>query len=100
MNPPQSERLRLPGPRVDQCCAGVGVLEGAGLIGAAAWAVRRFGSARLGGAVRGRQPRLAVIDYASVDARRQIGKGESRIADTPRPHMPEWACALRIDRVR
>ena len=43
-----------------------------GLIGVAAWAVRRFGSARLGGAVRGRQPRLAVIDYASVDARRRL----------------------------
>ena len=43
-----------------------------GLIGAAAWAVRRFGSARLGGAVRGRQPRLAVIEYASVDARRRL----------------------------
>lgn len=43
-----------------------------GLIGVAAWAVRRFGSARLGGATRGRQPRLAVIDYASVDARRRL----------------------------
>jgi flagellar biogenesis protein FliO len=43
-----------------------------GLIGAAAWAVRRFGSARIGGAVRGRQPRLGVIDYASVDARRRL----------------------------
>src|SRR5271167_4437037 len=43
-----------------------------GLIGAAAWAVRRFGRARLGGTVRGRQPRLAVIDYASVDARRRL----------------------------
>jgi len=43
-----------------------------GLIGVAAWAVRRFGSARIGGAVRGRQPRLAVIDYASVDARRRL----------------------------
>src|SRR5271167_4336694 len=43
-----------------------------GLIGAAAWAVRRFGSARLGGAMRGRQPRLAVIEYASVDARRRL----------------------------
>ncbi len=42
-----------------------------GLIGAAAWAVRRFGSARIGMA-RGRLPRLAVIDYASVDARRQL----------------------------
>jgi flagellar protein FliO/FliZ len=44
-----------------------------GLIGATAWAVRRFGSGRLGGAgARGRQPRLAVIDHASVDARRRL----------------------------
>ena len=43
-----------------------------GLIGVAAWAVRRFGSARIGGATRGRLPRLAVIDYASVDARRRL----------------------------
>jgi flagellar protein FliO/FliZ len=43
-----------------------------GLIGVTAWAVRRFGNARLGGAVRGRQPRLAVIDYASVDGRRRL----------------------------
>jgi hypothetical protein len=44
-----------------------------GLIGATAWAVRRFGNGRLGGAAaRGRQPRLAVIEYASVDARRRL----------------------------
>jgi flagellar protein FliO/FliZ len=44
-----------------------------GLIGATAWAVRRFGSGRLGsGGARGRQPRLAVIDYASVDGRRRL----------------------------
>ncbi len=43
-----------------------------GLIGAAAWAVRRFGSTRIGGVARGRVPRLAVIDYASVDARRRL----------------------------
>ena len=43
-----------------------------GLIGAAAWAVRRFGSTRFSGAVRGRQPRLAVIEYATVDARRRL----------------------------
>lgn len=44
-----------------------------GLIGAAAWMVRRFGSGRYGGASqRGRQPRLAVIDHASVDARRRL----------------------------
>jgi hypothetical protein len=44
-----------------------------GLIGATAWAVRRFGAGRLGGTgARGRQPRLAVIDYASVDSRRRL----------------------------
>src|SRR5215469_11334462 len=43
-----------------------------GLIGAIAWAVRRFGSSRLGTSTRGRQPRLAVIDYASVDGRRRL----------------------------
>src|SRR5581483_4496143 len=43
------------------------------LSGATAWAVRRFGSGRLGGVgMRGRQPRLAVIDYASVDGRRRL----------------------------
>lgn len=43
------------------------------LIGVTAWAVRRFGSGRLGGVgMRGRQPRLAVIDYASVDGRRRL----------------------------
>ena len=44
-----------------------------GLILGFAWAVRRFGTGRLGGAsTRGRQPRLAVIDYASVDGRRRL----------------------------
>ena len=44
-----------------------------GLIGATAWAVRRFGAGRPGGAgTRGRQPRLAVVDYASVDSRRRL----------------------------
>jgi hypothetical protein len=43
-----------------------------GLIGVTAWAVRRFGSGRLGANTRGRQPRLAVIDYASVDGRRRL----------------------------
>ena len=37
------------------------------------WLVRRFGSQRLtGGATRGRQPRLAVIDHATVDSRRRL----------------------------
>jgi flagellar protein FliO/FliZ len=44
-----------------------------GLIGATTWAVRRFGGHRLGSSSnRGRQPRLAVIDAASVDARRRL----------------------------
>jgi flagellar protein FliO/FliZ len=44
-----------------------------GLIGAIAWAVRRFGAERLGAATaRGRQPRLAVIDAAAVDGRRRL----------------------------
>ncbi len=48
----------------------VGVLA---LIGLTFWLVRRFGAERLGtGAVRGRQPRLAVIDAASVDGRRRL----------------------------
>lgn len=41
------------------------------LIGAAAWLVRKFGAGRLA-AGRGRQPRLAVIDAASVDGRRKL----------------------------
>lgn len=44
-----------------------------GLIGATAWAVRRFGTGRIGGVgMRGRQPRLAVVDYANVDGRRRL----------------------------
>jgi flagellar protein FliO/FliZ len=43
-----------------------------GLIGAIAWAVRRFGTGRLGANSRGRQPRLAVIDHAAVDGRRRL----------------------------
>jgi hypothetical protein len=44
-----------------------------GAIGVFAWAVRYFGSGRLGSSgARGRQPRLGVIDYASVDARRRL----------------------------
>jgi hypothetical protein len=44
-----------------------------GLIGGTAWAVRRFGAGRLGASsARGRPPRLAVIDYATVDTRRRL----------------------------
>ena len=43
------------------------------LIGVTAWVVRRFGANRLGGgSARGRQPRLAVIDAATVDGRRRL----------------------------
>ncbi|MGE0564146.1 MAG: flagellar biosynthetic protein FliO [Pseudolabrys sp.] len=44
-----------------------------GLIALTAWLVRRIGANRLGGSsARGRQPRLAVIDAASVDGRRRL----------------------------
>ena len=44
-----------------------------GLLALALWLVRRFGGERLGnGTTRGRQPRLAVIDAASVDGRRKL----------------------------
>lgn len=42
------------------------------LIGLTAWLVRRFGANRLGSPARGRQPRLAVIDAATVDGRRRL----------------------------
>jgi flagellar protein FliO/FliZ len=42
------------------------------LIGVTAWLVRRYSSDRLGGAARGRQPRLAVIDAATIDGRRRL----------------------------
>jgi flagellar protein FliO/FliZ len=43
-----------------------------GLIGAIAWGLRRFGAGRFRDTARGRQPRLAVIDHASVDGRRRL----------------------------
>ena len=43
-----------------------------GLIGAIAWALRRFGAGRFRDSARGRQPRLAVIDHASIDGRRRL----------------------------
>jgi flagellar protein FliO/FliZ len=44
-----------------------------GLIGLAAWLVRRFAGNRLGtNTQRGRMPRLAVIDAAAVDGRRRL----------------------------
>jgi flagellar protein FliO/FliZ len=44
-----------------------------GLLALALWLVRRFGGERLAtAATRGRQPRLAVIDAATVDSRRRL----------------------------
>jgi flagellar biogenesis protein FliO len=43
-----------------------------GLIGLAAWLVRRFGATRLTEGMRGRQPRLAVIEAGAVDGRRKL----------------------------
>jgi flagellar protein FliO/FliZ len=45
-----------------------------GVIAAAAWAMRRFGTRRLAGpsSARGRQPRLAVIDSVSIDGHRRL----------------------------
>jgi flagellar biogenesis protein FliO len=44
-----------------------------GLLALALWLVRQFGGKRLGNpAARGRQPRLAIIDAATVDARRRL----------------------------
>lgn len=43
------------------------------LIAVTAWLVRKFAADRLGGgSARGRQPRLAVIDAATVDGRRRL----------------------------
>src|ERR1700682_5361316 len=44
------------------------------LIGLTAWMIRQFGSARASnsGGARNRQPRLAVLDSAIVDARRRL----------------------------
>jgi len=44
-----------------------------GLLALAFWLLRRFGGGRLGSnTTRGRQPRLAVIDQATVDSRRRL----------------------------
>ncbi len=60
--------LELPAP-VNFIVAFIVVLA---LIGAATWAVKRFGSARMEAASRGRLPRLAVVDSAAVDGRRKL----------------------------
>jgi len=43
-----------------------------GVIAGSAWLVRRFGRSRVGGAARGRQARLGVVDHANVDSRRRL----------------------------
>jgi flagellar protein FliO/FliZ len=44
------------------------------LVGLVAWLLRQFGAARraLSGSARNRQPRLAILDYISVDTRRKL----------------------------
>lgn len=42
------------------------------LIGLLAWVVRRFGAGRADAALRGRQPRLGVVEAAAVDTRRKL----------------------------
>lgn len=44
------------------------------LVGLVAWLLRQFGAARraLSSSLRNRQPRLAVLDHATVDARRKL----------------------------
>jgi flagellar protein FliO/FliZ len=50
-----------------------GLIVVIGLLAAFFWGLRRFGGDRLGNAAaRGRQPRLAVIDAATVDGRRRL----------------------------
>jgi flagellar protein FliO/FliZ len=43
-----------------------------GLIGAAAWAARRYGATRFGGLVRSKNPRLKVIETLAIDARTKL----------------------------
>ncbi len=61
------------------------------LIGVTAWLVRRFGANGFGGSsARGRQPRLAVVDAAAVDAPPEARHHPARqcraSADDRRPH--------------
>src|SRR5260370_12222581 len=63
------------------------------LLALAFWLVRRFGGGRLGGgATRGRQPRLAVIDQATVDSRRRLvlipPDNVEHLPTIPRPTAP------------
>src|SRR5260370_16994674 len=63
------------------------------LLALAFWLVRRFGGGRLGGgATRGRQPRLAVIDQATVDSRPRLvlirrDNVEHLLIIPPPPHL-------------
>lgn len=43
-----------------------------GLIGAAAWAARRYGAARFGSLVRSKNPRLKIIETLPIDARTKL----------------------------
>ena len=43
-----------------------------GLIGAAAWAAKRYGAARLSGLVRGKDARLKIVEVRPIDARNKL----------------------------
>ncbi|MFM9845341.1 MAG: FliO/MopB family protein [Dongiaceae bacterium] len=43
-----------------------------GLIGAAAWAAKRYGAARFGGLTRGKSARLKVVEVLAIDARTKL----------------------------
>jgi flagellar protein FliO/FliZ len=43
-----------------------------GLIGAAAWAVKRYGASRLSGLVRGKDARLKVVEVRPIDGRNKL----------------------------
>lgn len=70
-----------------------------GLIGAAAWAIRRFGLSRLVGAAASGPARLGVVEVRAIDSRHKLvllrrddvehlmllGPGTSRLVETRRP---------------
>jgi flagellar protein FliO/FliZ len=43
-----------------------------GLIGAAAWAAKRYGASRLSGLVRGKDARLKIVEVRPIDARNKL----------------------------
>lgn len=50
----------------------LGLIFVLGLIGAAAWAAKRYGASRLSGLVRGKDARLKIMEVRPVDARNKL----------------------------